>query len=69
MNQADADKYFLYRREDGGISVTTLQLDDSFGTGTPELLQDEEKHIVEFRCKPRQLIETGGHVIFNGSEI
>jgi Reverse transcriptase (RNA-dependent DNA polymerase) len=69
MNQARADKCFLYRRDDGGISVTTLQVDDSFGTGTPEFLQDEEKHSLEFRCKPRQLIKTGGHVMFNGSEI
>jgi hypothetical protein len=69
MNQARADKCFLYRRDDGGISVTTLQVDDSFGTGTPEFLQDEENHSLEFRCKPRQLIETGGHVMFNGSEI
>ena len=71
MESCRTDPCVLYRREatktpDG---VTALQVDDSYGHGTREFLQDEETKSSRFQCKPRKLLKPGDSAFFNGSRV
>lgn len=70
MQQSRAERCLFYRREgDGGISVTSLQVDDSWGTATKVFLEDEEREAGRFITKPRTVMEPGGSLQYNGSTI
>lgn len=74
MTPCTTDNCLLYRHEsdstsDSSPSITILQVDDSFGVGCKQFLQDEEQHSREFKTKPRKLLSLGSSCIFNGSTI
>ena len=47
--------------------MTVLQVDDSYGHGTEEVLKDEDQGSHKFKSKPRQLVREEDTVIFNGA--
>ena len=49
--------------------MTLIQVDNSAGHGTPGILNLEEKGSRDFHCKPRQILERGKKVSFNGTMI
>lgn len=70
MNSTRGDSCLLYKRDESGLSgITALQVDDSYGHGTDEFFDTEENGSRRFKCKPRQKLETGISVMFNGCHI
>jgi hypothetical protein len=69
MTQSRAERCLFYRREGDELSVTTLQVDDSWGTGTRKFLEDEERESRRFVTKPRTMMRPGSSVCYNGSII
>ena len=70
MEETHGDKCILYRLKNNLLDgLTILQVDDSFGHGSKEFLDDEERESHKFKCKPRQVIVSGSNVQFNGANI
>ena len=70
MKSTKGDPCLLYRHsatETDGI--TALQVDDSYGHGTKEFLEEEERESKRFKCKPRKILKVGETTSFNGSQI
>lgn len=60
----------LYKRtKKGNINLISLQVDDSFGAGTAEFLEEEKYHSKEFQSKPRKVFKVGTRRNFNGSVV
>jgi hypothetical protein len=69
MRPSRADKCLFVRKDDEGVSVTALQVDDSFGHGTQGFLDAEDKASTRFKCKPRKILSVSDEVTFNGCQI
>jgi len=72
MTPTRGDTCVLYRRTDSGSGsrgLTVLQVDDSYGHGDEQFLEDEENESRKFKCKPRKLVKEGEAVDFNGCRI
>jgi hypothetical protein len=71
MQQCTVDPCLLYTRAKyGGLpGVTALQVDDSVGCGDKEFLDLEENSSLDFKTKPRKLLNRGARADFNGSII
>lgn len=67
MQETRGDRCVLFKRSlDEVDGLTILQVDDSFGHGTEEFLQHEEKESNHFQCKPRIVLQPGKEFKFNG---
>jgi len=70
MKPTRSDPCVLYRRTNEKLDgVTVLQVDESFGIGCKQFLDDEEKESSRFQSKPRKIFTEGDRCTFNGSDI
>lgn len=66
MERARVDPYVMIRRTNGRLEgLVLLQVNDSLGRATIELLAEEKEALKVFRCKPRKIISTQP-TTFNG---
>ncbi len=70
MNSTKFDPCVLYKRnQEGLIGLTTLQVDDSYGFGSEDFLNDEGRESTKFKSKERQILKEGDQSEFNGCVI
>lgn len=70
MKYTSEDTCLLYKRSNHSVDVVvTLQVDDTFGHGSPKFLQREEENSKAFICKPRNSLTPGNPQDFNGCTI
>ena len=71
MNLSTVDQCIMYRRDPDSIipNMTVLQVDDTLGCGSESFFRDEELYSTKFMTKPRELLEIGKSVKFNGARI
>lgn len=71
MAATTVDPCLLSKREGKSIDgIATIQVDDTFGHGTEEFLnQENSKTKSTFKTKPRKIFQPGESVTFNGTNI
>ena len=71
MTQSTVDRCMFFKKSDSDPipSLILLQVDDSVGCGDDEFLRIEEDKSTKFLTKPREFIDNGTEVRFNGSVI
>ncbi len=52
------------RNKEGRIGLTTLQVDDSYGFGSEDFLNDEGRERTKFKGKERQILKEGDQTEF-----
>ena len=59
MKSAEVDPFFLYRKDENGCveDLVCLQVDDSIGAGTKELLRDEATSSRRFKTRTAEILD------------
>ena len=70
MRAVRAHPCLLYRRDGDKLEgVTVLQVGDSYGHGTDNVLDEEEQGSKSFQCKPRKMLTAGDQANSNGVRV